>query len=329
MVTNKIVVAVVSAMMLLAIAPTALALNKTSVAAGGFTVVTGSNYYRPGETVSLTGTARVNATVSVSVENVQGVVYTGSATPNADGTYSLSFALAADAYQGEYEARATDGTNEAETVFVVSTISLQDLAQGELALVEDAKARCEAFFDRIEAANTTVSVSATRHYDKGVAMLGEAQTLLSEGKPWEALKAEYSAMAEFKKAMRIDSDDEQEVDDVEDDFVEEVGDVNRMVQKLNATLVDLEASGENVTAIRATLASAKARIDNATSLFDAGRIDDAKNELESAENALSQAYAEIREIDPSFGQCASVERGDGDRHSGHGGRHGMGHDGDD
>lgn len=325
MVKNKIIVAVVSALMLLAIAPTALAFNKAGVAAEGFTISTGSNYYKPGETVSLTGNAGVNATVSVSVENVQGIVYNGSATPNAGGTYSLSFALAADAYQGEYEARATDGTNEAEAVFVVSTISLQDLAQGGLALVEDAKARCEDFFDRIEAANSTVSVSATQHYDKGVAKLDEAQTLLSEGKPWEALKAEYSAMAEFKKAMRIDSDDEEEAEGVEDDFVEEAAEINRMVQKLNSTLVDLEASGENVTAIRATLASAKAHIDNATSLFDSGSIDGAKTELESAEDALSQAYAEIREIAPGFGICSSSRQGNGGRHGGRG----MGHDRDD
>jgi len=107
------------------IALTLAPLIPAALAAGGFRVEVDSEYYMPGDIVSISGKSDADATVTVTVTNSDETVYTEEVSADSEGEYLTNFTLAADPATGRYEIAATSADDEAYASFTVEALTVE------------------------------------------------------------------------------------------------------------------------------------------------------------------------------------------------------------
>ncbi|MGD0804592.1 MAG: hypothetical protein ABSA11_11040 [Candidatus Bathyarchaeia archaeon] len=288
-----VIIGVVVALFLLPAIPSALA-------AGTITIEASSKYYKPGDSVTLSGSTSANTQVYVSVNDTQGIVFpVTKVTADSTGKYTTSFILASDAYIGVYNAGANDGSNKATTYFTVSDITPTDLANNMIKLAQDSQARTEKLFAELKAQGVTLLPAAQKAYDKGVAALGNATTLLSKGHPWEALVAARVSMIHFRDAIwaawgsaKVGKVETQTADSVNATI--QRGD--NVVEKLNATIIKLAADGKDVTVAKADLKDAETQLAAATASVKANDLVNAGKQVDAAKADLQKVIDDLKPI---------------------------------
>jgi len=285
-----IIIGVVVALLLIPVMPNVLA-------AGTITIEADSRYYKPGDTVTLSGTTTATK-VNISVNDTQGEVWKTAATSTA-GKYTASFNLASGAYIGVYRAKANDGTNKATTTFTVSDITPTDLANNMIKLVEDAQTRTETLFKQLGTQGVTLLPEATKDHDQGVTELNNAKSLLTQNHPWEALAAAHNAMIHFRDAI-WDAWRSAKVDKVETQTADSVNaTIQRgqdVVQKLNSTIIKLAADGKDVTAAKVDLKDAKTQLDSAAASLKANNLVDAEKQIDTAKADLQKVIQDLKPL---------------------------------
>jgi hypothetical protein len=288
---RSLVVGLVAALLLLPTIPYALA-------AGSISVSTGSQHYKPGELVTISGVTSQGSgkLVYISVNNTQAIVFPLMAvTSGTDGKFQASFTLTSSAYIGVYNVGANDLVNKAKSHFVVSKITPSDLADNLIKLADDAKLRADKRLQELEAQGVTIPTEAQKAYDNGVTNLNQARTLLAGGKALEALEAARDAMVNFSHAIRdsIKAAKQDNENNHEDNVLNSA--IHRglnLVDKLNATIARLkndEQTGPEIGVATHSLKSAKAKLLEAQTAMNAnptetsavqGLIDAAKADLD-------------------------------------------------
>ncbi len=288
-----IIIGVVAALLLLPAMPNALA-------AGTITIETSSKYYKPGDPVTISGTASANIDVYITVNDTQGVVLPLiKVTADSIGKYTTSFTLASNAYVGVYRAKANDLKNKATTNFTVSNITPTDLANNLIKLTEDAQARTEKLFQEMVTQKVTLIPEAQKDHDQGVTELGNAKTLLSQGHPWEALAAARNAMIHFRDAIR-DAWRSAKVDKVEtqtaDGLSAAIQRGQDVADKLGIAIETLAKDGKDVTAAKADLADAKTQLDAATASVKANNLAEAEKQVDAAKADLQKVIEDLKPL---------------------------------
>lgn len=279
-----VIIGVVVALLLIPAMPSVFA-------AGTITISANSKYYKPGDKVTVNGTTTASS-VYVSVNNTQGTVFPVTQVTASSGKYLVTFTLASDAYIGVYEAGANDGTNKATTHFTVSNITPTDLANNMIKLAEDSKARTEKLFAELKTQGVTLLPAAQKAYDRGVAALGNATTLLGTSHPWEALVAARISMIHFRDAIwaawrsaKVDKVETQTVDSVNATIKRG----ENVVDKLNATIVKLAKDGKDVT-------TAKTDLKNAITQFEAASAFLKSNDMVNAGKQVDVAKVDLQKV---------------------------------
>ena len=268
-----------------------------ALATGTVTIASDSKYYKPGDTVTLSGIAVAGLELTITVNNTQALVYKEKFTVEADGKYTKTFPLQNDAYIGVYRAKANDESNVDETHFIVSKITPADLADNMIKLAEDAQARTEKLFSELTTQGVNISNEAQNDHNDGVAAINDAKTKLTDGHPWEALLAAQKAMMHFRDAIQ-DAWKSAKVDKTEDNPTDKLNAAvqrgQSIVEKLDAAIAKLEGEGKDVTSAKTDLSEAKKQLDLATASLTAGKTDDAKKQLDAVKDALEKVFKDLK-----------------------------------
>ncbi len=295
---KKLMVALAVALLLVPMAPLALATQS-------LTVETESNYYNAGDTVKIKGTAPANATVHVGVNATAGSVFTANVNANSTGAYATAYTLPAAAPIGIYNVTAKSGNLTANTVFMVTSISTGDMAQQLIDIAEMSRVLAEETIQSIRAQNVTLPPAVNNSITHGIEAIARAKAFLAEGKNIAAAEAAQSAMKHFKNAMslalRIANVEEDAEEHLKESLQHQVDRLTSEVERLEVVLGNLVEAGENVTAIQVILNGTKPHLTNATALIGQGNYTAAETELKAAKDDLRQAtqllkplYKEVR-----------------------------------
>ncbi|MFA5869005.1 MAG: hypothetical protein WC941_04825 [Candidatus Bathyarchaeia archaeon] len=295
---KKLIVALAVALLLVPMAPLALATQS-------LTVETESKYYNAGDTVKIKGTAPANATVHVGVNATAGSVFTANVNANSTGAYATAYTLPAAAPIGIYNVIAKSGNLTANTVFMVTSVSTGDMAQQLIDIAEMSRVLAEETVQSVRAQNVTLPPAVNNSITHGIDAIARAKAFLAEGKNVAASEAAQSAMKHFKNAMslalRIANVEEDAEEHLKESLQHQVDRLTSEVERLEVVLGNLVEAGENVTAIQVILNGTKPHLTNATALIGQGNYTAAETEIKAAKDDLRQAtqllkplYKEVR-----------------------------------
>ena len=297
---KKAVVAFVLAMMLLPVLPAALADQTISVE-------TDAKYYKPSESVKITGEASPGALVHIVVTRTSLQLFEVDVSTTQEDEFIATYVLPTDAEIGVYTVDASTETSQARTSFTVMKVDFEEMAGKMIEFAEKAQDEAnekltELSLARAMEGGVDILPSAIENYEHGVDALEKAKSLLKEGKYTVAMEMAHNALVHFgnaihmaaKSAEKPHGDDDETHETVE--LRQEIDRAYRLVEKLNATISRLEEEGKDTLAIEALLAKAKPLLDEASAAFDEGILDEAKAALESAEDAIEEAMNLLRKM---------------------------------
>lgn len=290
---KKAVVAFVLAMMLLPVLPAALADQTISVE-------TDAKYYRPGETVKIEGEAAAGAKVHVTINMTSTQLFSVDVNASSVGEFNATYNLAADAEIGVYTVKASTSTGAAQTSFTVVKVDLKEMAEEIIQLAENAGKEANETIKELKDEGVDVLPSATENYEHGVDALEKARDLLAEGKYVAAVEMAHSALVHFGNSVRAAvMSAKKEAEDETHESVElrqEIDRAQKLVAKLNVTVIRLKEEGRDVPAIEAKLDEAKSQLDQASALFIEGKLQEAEAAFESAKEAVEEAMDLLKEM---------------------------------
>ncbi len=290
---RKMMVALAAALLLVPLAPLALA-------AQGLTVQTGAKYYNAGDSVNIGGTAPANAAVHVGVNTTAGSVFTVDATANATGAYATTYTLPSAAPIGMYKVTAVSGNYTANTIFMVTSVSTADMAQQLIDIAETSRVLAEETIQGIRAQNVTLPPAVNNSITHGIEAIDRARALLAEGNDVAAAEAARSAMTHFKNAMALALRTANIEESVEEHRLEalqhRVERLTTEIDRIETVIGNLAEAWENVTEVQATTDAAKAHLANATTLIDEGNYTAADTELRAANDDIQQALQLLKPI---------------------------------
>jgi hypothetical protein len=271
------------------------------VAAKSITLETNSRFYNPGDEVVIMGTSTAGAGVDVyiSVNNTEGEVYSATMEIGSDGKFEKIYVLSDTADLGVYKVGANDGANKAKTTFTVTNITPDDLADNMIKLAEDAKLRADKLFQQLDDQGVTILPEAQLEYDEGVAKLNEAKQLLEDDEPWAAAAAARDSAMNFRDAMH-DAWKSAKVGRVKDKMELVIKSaIHRglnLIEKLNGTIVKLEAEDEVVANAMEALEDAKAELVAASVNLEDGELEDAQDHVDDAKAFLIDVLEYLKPI---------------------------------
>lgn len=295
--SKKIVVAFAVMLLLLPSIPLVIAEDALKVE-------TDAKYYKPGESVEITGEASPGALVHVVVNRASLQLFEDDVNATLKGEFNATYVLPTDAEIGVYTVNASTTTSQAQTSFTVMKVDFEEMAIKMIELAEEAQ-------DEANEANETLTElreegidilsSAIENYEHGVDALEKAKSLLEEDKYTVAMEMAHSALVHFGNAIHMAAMSAEKADEDGEtretvQLGQQIDRAYRLVEKLNATIIRLEEEGKDTSAIEALIAEAKSLLDQASAAFDEGRLDEAEAALESAEDAIEGAMNLLNEM---------------------------------
>ena len=180
-----------------------LVLSLNSIGALATPELTVNNYYQPGDTVEVSGTATPGTKVLIEVKNSIRQYINDTTTAEPNGYYSFSFQLDEDVKPDVYRMTINYGDISETGEFRVTTNSLRHITQNLIDMVIKAKNQVEATFERMNENDIEIPEEANRHYTEGVAELEEARTSYEEGDHEAAVEHLKMALTYFKTSLNI------------------------------------------------------------------------------------------------------------------------------
>ncbi len=294
---RKLMVVLAAALLLVPTAPLVLA-------TAGLTVQTGPKYYNAGDAVAIGGTAPANATVHLNVTLASVVVFSENATANATGVYQKTYTLPATAATGIYRVEVTSGALTAETVFMVTTISTDEMANSLIEAAVKSQLLAEETIQAILDDGYTVPAAVNASMTHGADAIVEAEAFYTQGQYMASAQAARRAMVHFKNAMVLAiraGNIQDETLDENQTLTLQVNKLKSEAERISEVLVSLSDSGKNVTEIEVKVASANAKLTNATALIADGDykaaavvIKEARDDLHDAMQLIKGQLKEVR-----------------------------------
>ncbi|MCX6649913.1 MAG: hypothetical protein NTV61_11100 [Candidatus Bathyarchaeota archaeon] len=283
---RKLMVVFAVALLLVPIAPMALA-------TATLTVQTGPKYYNAGDTVAIKGTAPANATVHVNVTYASVSVFSGNVVANSTGGYGVSYVLPSTAATGIYTVKATSGTLTDDTTFMVTTVSTAVMAQQLIGAAEKSQLLTKETIQAIKDEGYTVPSAVNASMTQGAAALAAAKAFYGQGSYVASAESAQRAMTHFKNAMtlaiRAGKTEDKTTEDENETLTHQVERLTGEAERLSEVLKNLNDAGKNVTAIEAKVASANASLTSASTLIGEGKYDEAAAAVKEARDSLREA----------------------------------------
>jgi tetratricopeptide (TPR) repeat protein len=281
--SKKMVVALLVAVLLLPALPYAFSDTLT------ITVSTDKQYYNPGATVKITGTALVrNVNLKISIESntvLEKIISTAS-----DGKYSFDYNLPPNPERGTYtvNTKSAVDSSEASTTFIVLNAATSEIAQN---MIDIAKAAKTTTNNKLNSGGT-IPRPAQENYDQGEAALNQAKQLYADGNFQAAIEAARRAQTHFNNAIKImfREHPEKDIKDENLELGEKLDRAYALLNRLNANFQEMkdDIDPDLVTEITDELKDAKESLDAAKASLDASQLGAAEASLESGQGHLEK-----------------------------------------
>jgi len=260
------------------------------------TVATDRQYYHPGETVKVTGTATVAGSVTLQFKVGAETIDTATTEAASDGKYQYSYNLPANPARGIWTVRAEDSaaqTKTAETTFMVINAATEEIAGKMLAISEEAKTYAEGKL------GSTPPEAAQANFDAGVETLKEAEALYDGGNYMASIEASLRAQKHFGNALKILASEHPEEDHQNEAFKLE-NRIERAQNRLDALIKVYNQAKDSLTVeksngINAELMAAQADLDAAKAALAVGQLTNAARSLSAVEEHMEAAKDLLQE----------------------------------
>jgi len=269
-------------------------------------VETDAKYYKPGESVKITGEASPGALVHIVVTRTSLQLFEVDVSATQEDEFIATYVLPTDAEIGVYIVDASTETSQAQTSFIVMKVDFEEMAIKMIELAEEAQDEANETLTELSLARAMeggvdILPSAIENYEHGVDALEKAKSLLEEGKYTVAMEMAHSALVHFGNAIHMAAKSAEKADEDGEtretvQLGQQIDRAYRLVEKLYATISRLEEEEKDTLAIEALLAKAKPLLDEASAAFDDGILNEAKAALESAEDAIEGAMDLLRKM---------------------------------
>ena len=290
----------IPSIVLLALIVITLTVNTTGIQASPSLIV--NSYYRPGDTVEITGTVNPGAEVVMDVRNSVKWNISDTTTADPSGEYVFTFQLEDDARPDVYKIMVSFDDSSENGVFRVTSISLEDITQSLLDMVIRAKNQVEATYERMKENDVEVPENARQHYLDGVDELDKARTSNEDGDAEEATAHLKAALNHFKTALNIvyrnTANQPPEVHEqarIKNRVRTKLQYVKTLLKKVPTTIQTLKRAGIDTSRLTAALELAEVEVSEIEELL-------ANGELREAERRIDNLIEKIRQFNSYYSQ---------------------------
>ena len=159
--------------------------------------------YAPGDDVSISGTATVEANLTLVVVFNSTILYEANFTAEGDGNYSKEYDIPENATEGVYTVTVSDGGESVGADFTVASDDASDdsreLAETIIEQAENLKDNVEDAFDDLE--DVEVPSVANSSYLQGIEYLNMAKEAFDAGNYTEASDMAFNAIQSLGYAL--------------------------------------------------------------------------------------------------------------------------------
>lgn len=173
-----------------------------------------------------------------------------------------------------------------------------------LEILDAAKNRVEALFERLDSQGIPVPEEAQSSYSEGLSQASTAVQLRNEGRYGEANEVALQAMLKFRKAMQIASEAAATVpEEPQEVETAKVLGLREALERTEEFIERLESLAEKVSpeklgnsTLLEDIAEARTHLENAQTLFEEGNLEEARSEMQKARSTAAQAMGELQQI---------------------------------
>ena len=163
-----------------------------------------NEFYKPGDTVKITGTAGISEVINIKIFNSIRLILNENTTSNYLGEFSFSFNLTN--YKLDiYELVITSPSNKITSSFKVSNINQERIAEYLLSLLKNSKEKIEFLLIEVKIQGIEEPGNAIENYEEGLAKMAEVQILLNENKFSGAIESSKEGLYFFQEVFRSGS----------------------------------------------------------------------------------------------------------------------------
>jgi len=254
---------------------------------------------KPGDSITITGTSAALSSIIIEVSNTRATVETFNITVNSSGEYSVEYQLPDDAPVDIYTIKASTEDKSAETTFMVSHMTQQQVANTIRTMVTEAKRQAESALIQARKEGHVVPPQIREKYDQGLAELNKAVNAIQSQNYVIAQGSLQNAMNLFREVVEYTYGDDVvqpvNAEQMKRRLQEKIDLLERQYTEIKKAVDKLGQSGLNVEALQGELVMLRARIDEAQNLLDEGEISQAGQSIEQTQQIVTQRLAALRQ----------------------------------
>lgn len=268
-----------------------------------------NEFYKPGDTVKITGTAGISEVINIKISNSIRLILNENTTSNYLGEFSFSFNLTN--YKLDiYELVITSPSNKITSSFKVSNINQERIAEYLLSLLKNSKEKIEFLLIEVKIQGIEEPDSAIEYYEEGLAKMAEVQSLLNENHFSGAIESSKEGLYFFQEVFKILYNDinfqDLEIDKLsrlENTILQDIEQTENQYDKLRKTLDKILVLGIRSPKLEELMKEADQSIEIAKTYLRKKKFQDSREELQNAkmklrtiEHLLTQNSYRVKQI---------------------------------
>ncbi|MHA2075870.1 MAG: hypothetical protein ACW97X_14715, partial [Candidatus Hodarchaeales archaeon] len=254
-----------------------------------------NEFYKPGDTIIITGSAGSSEVVSIEISNSLGLIFYENTTTNSKGEFSFSFNLT-NVKLDLYELVLTSSNNQITTSFKVSNINQEMLAQYLMSLIKNSKEKIEFLLIELQIRGIETPNNASDYYEKGLVKMTEVQRLFNKRNVSGAIETSREALNNFQEVFRILYSDinfkDLEIDEltqIENSILQDIEQTENQYKKIRKTLNRIQVLGIRSPKLEELMNEAARQIEIAKADLENKKHQDSREDLENAKIKLKTA----------------------------------------
>ncbi|TRO52642.1 hypothetical protein E2P71_07390 [Candidatus Bathyarchaeota archaeon] len=254
---------------------------------------------KPGESVIITGAGVASSSIIIEVSNTRATLESFNITTDSAGEYEVKYQLPDDAPIDIYTVRISTEDESAETTFMVSHMTQQQVANNIKTMVMEAKKRAETALIEARKEGHVVPLEIRVKYSQGLAELDNAANAIQIQNYVSAQGTLQNAMNLFREVVEYTFGDDVvqpiNAEQLKRRLQEKIDQLKRQYHEINAAVEKLNQNGLNVETLQRELETLRVRIGEAQSLLDEGNITEAAQRIEQTQQVVTQRLASLRQ----------------------------------
>jgi len=285
-----------------------LVMLSVSLASADPGIQVSERYFKPGDVVTVTVTGDSGESFGLDLANSRGLIQTHTGSVGEDGTYVWTYRLNATATTDTYMVQIRVGDDMTEDSFVVSGMTLSQLAETVRMMVSNAKKQAETALIQARKAGSQ-DEDALNTYREALQVLAEAGNSFEAGNYVQAMNQGREALGLFNQVVdgSYSTPDVEPPQDLEQDrnTVKAWEAINRLqaeLDELKKTTETIDEKGFSPGLTPIWFRRLQGELHDAQDLLDSNQVGEAarqltmvSNQLKSGRASLQQRQAEIRD----------------------------------